>query len=287
MGCLFGQIRHPLPESTVDFGASPSSPDETNVVNQFQEKILTPSSSVISRLEGYQDAQALIAASISNPSEDTKTAAFNAVLPNVQFQSEVFDFTSTLVDSFIDLLDFVLNQMSPGVTALSVLIQCPAVVKSFAECLQIILKFDAVILTLPKLLGDLAYFRRSASRVQNSEEYDSLMQKTSEITMFFGTSNPVLSRLISSLGSHFGDDAQVVNFLSVFASLIDLYTSSLFKDAISEESQKILALNGITGATLLYDFSSANGAFNSTVPIAIGEAMNQLCVFEPQECIPE
>lgn len=285
MGGLFSKSRRKLPDEFIDFNSATASDDEERaLVESFDQNIMRPGEDILNRLANYTDAKTLIAASISHPSEETNRAAFDALLPNVQFQSESFNFTSIVVDNFLELLDYILDKIRTE-PPISVLAQHPAIVKTFAQSLHTILRFDEIILTLPNLLGDLAHFRRNASRILKSGDFDELIQKTAEITIFFGTPNPALSRLVSSLGSHFGgEDDKIIGSLNVFAALIDLFTSSLSNNGNSlDQDTQILALRGIVGATLLYDHSSANGAFNRTVPMAIEIAMSILCNFTPQQ----
>ena len=283
MGGLFGCIGgQKLPDTFIDFDHVEPTEEERQIVDDFHQAILTPSAQLISNLQNYQDAGALIAQAISRASEENVQAAWEAVLPKVHFQVEVYDFAISLTDYFTRLLDFVLNVLNGNDS--DILDKYSAITKSFDQCFDIMLKIDEVLLTLPKLLNDLAFFRRTAGRRTDSNEIESLLQKTNEMTIFFGMSNPVLSKTISTLQSHYAsDNTRVSQVLGIFGSTVDICASTLINHNLESESSKILALRCITGATLMYDFLSTTGSYTSKTPFAVVKALQQVVNFQPKQ----
>jgi hypothetical protein len=89
-----------------------------------------------------------IGASATHPTPEKNQEAFEAVYPNMQLLRDLYKFLPTISQKFIKMLDFVLDNLVDN--NFSVLGQCAAIVKSFAQCFSLILQYNEVKTSLPK-----------------------------------------------------------------------------------------------------------------------------------------
>lgn len=280
MGGIFSLSRKSLPDIYIDFeNSTPKGEGEEEIFNDFIKSVYEPSASIFSRFSNYHDGQLLAAESLTHPTPEAKEAAWEAIFPNVQLQMEVFLFAKTVTEKFENLINMMLR-LSDGKN--DVFANYPAITKCFADCFDIILKFDEIKLTLPKLLNDLAFFRRNATNHNQDGQLDELIGNSNFSTIFWAASSPMLNDVITSLQKNFktGTD-EFQKLLTLLGGVSDVCTSIGTKGNV--EKAQILCLRCIVGATLIIDHLNPPGAFTQKPFFHVKEGMEFLVNFIPQQ----
>jgi hypothetical protein len=288
MGGLFAGVKHKaLPNVYIDLDAArPQTAEEQTVYDEFLAKVGGPAADIIQKFSEYKDAQIVVAAAMTNPSENSKEDAWREVLPNVQQQMEVFTFTETLAAQFIKLIRFVLSKAGViyGKDIVDVIARLPATAKCIASVFDYILALDEIKLNIPKLVNDLAYFRRNASSYNDNGSMDDLLEKSNRTTMFWAAPNPVLSHVISDLSHDFPRTTEAGNQLVMFfGSVADVCTSIVVGHPNSNEPTMKLCLRCLVGAVLIYDHISDGGAFLTKSDFHVRAGMEFLVKYEPKQ----
>lgn len=280
MGGIFALSRKSLPDIFIDLqNAAPKSAEEEEIYNDFVSSVYEPSASIFSRFSNYHDGQGLAAEALTNPTPELKEAAWDAIYQNVLLQMEVFQFAKTVTEKFESLIRMMLK-FSDG--SCDIFANYPAITKCFADCFDIILKFDEIKLTLPKLINDLAFFRRSASAHSTDGQLDELIGNTNSSTLFWAASSPMLNDVVTSLQSKFtAGTEELTRLLSLLGGVSDVCTSIGTK--VDDEKAQILCLRCIVCATLIIDHLGPEGAFSQKSLFHVREGMEFLINFNPQQ----
>ena len=283
MGGLFSSMdKKSLPEIYVDIqNAQPSTEQEHALYNEFQSEVMDPSIDIFRRFSEYQDGQRQAAEALTNPTPENKEAAWKAIYPNIKLQMEVFDFANVVSRMLVHLVTTVIDLTHDK--TIDVFQSMPIVVKFFVECFDIILTFDEIKITLPKLLNDLAFFRRNAAN-HTDEDLDGIMEKSNGSTVFWAAPTPLLLEAIGNLKSKYQPTSEnYQKLLDLLGNVCDICTSILKNHKFEDEKPNKLCLRCIVGATLMYDHLSTTGAFIPKQKFHIREAMELLVNFEPKQ----
>lgn len=246
-------------------------------------------SDLLNRFESYQDAQNLTNEAIAHPTEASKNAAWDAVLPNVELQSQLFDFAETITNFFSETIKFLVSNITidnrqfqhNGKTGPEVFEDFPVAMNCLCEIAKISIRYDNIKLRLPKLLGDMAYFRRAVSR--NIQEFEDLFMKTSRMTIFFADASPMVSRCLNELSNEYSQSEKKANLLTLLQNAIDGLTATVSFHPFENAETNIKVLYGIAFLILLYDNFSTNGAFHAKTPIQIAQSLQAIRDFEPKQ----
>jgi hypothetical protein len=267
-----------LPDVYIDINSvSAADGQETEVVNTIRDRVITPSGELLPRFAAYEDCQALISVAISNASPENVDAAWAAVLPNVQFQAQLYDFALVVVERFQALVNYVVGQA--GGDAIGCLSRHQAAAKSFVDLYDIILKFDETIQGLPRLLGDLSFFRRNASR---HPDCDTLFTKSNEMSMFFAIPSPLLSKTLGSVSGSARSVAETGKLLDVFGAVVDVFTSAQVNHRSSSQEINLLYYRAIVGGLLCYDSLAPQGCFHAKAGIQTLSAIEAIASESPK-----
>jgi hypothetical protein len=270
-----------LPDIDIDLvNPTPADASESDVVSQISLGILDRSPSLLARYTAYQDCQQLIAVAISNPTPANIDAAWAAAIPAVRLQSEVFDFACSVVSGFQGLADYVVAQ--PG-RMLDILEQHPATTKMIGALLNTTLLIDATMMKLPRLLGDLSFFRRTASRRPDFADYDDLYQKSSEMSMFFAIPSPLLTKILGSIQGNTRNPQERTRSLEMLAALVDVYACMHLNHRSGDQELNLLCCRTIVAAVLLYDSLSSAGAFHAKSGMRAVPAVEAVATAEPRQ----
>ncbi|KAH0791850.1 protein FAM49B [Histomonas meleagridis] len=271
-----------LPEIYIDLeNAKPTTEQEESLYNEFQETIFTPSTDILERFSQYHDGQKEAATALTNPSPETKEAAWNAILPNVKLQMEVYDFAKEISNKFCHLVDVVIKLSNEKATG--GFETMPITIKCFVSCFDIILKMDEIKIKLPKLINDLAFFRRNAPSHNSDGDMDGLTEKSNMSTVFWAAPTPMLTEVINSLQSTYRDKPDgYTKLLELLGTVCDICTSILTNHHPDSEPTR-LCLRCIVGATLIYDHISPNGAFGVKPTFHVKDAMTLLVEYQPKQ----
>ena len=259
MGGLFSSLK-PLPEIYIDLqNVTPNPGRESELYEKFNSTVIEPSVELFKKFAAYKDGQKEATQAMVTPTQENKDIAWNTILPNIYVQMEIYNYFNNLTNEFARLVDVVLELLLS--TKDTFFTEYPALTKCFALCFDIILKFDTQLLMLPKLVNDLAFFRRnSATRNQNSE-FDSLIESSNQTTVFWATQMPFLNKIIQSMKQKCTSNPDIApQVYGVFGAVADVCTSTGLKS--TNEELTILCLRCLTGAILVYDALSPTGAFN-------------------------
>jgi hypothetical protein len=271
-----------LPDIFIDLAnASSSDSNENSTVSGIQSRVLSSAPDILRRYSGYQDCQQLISVAISNASPANVDAAWAAAVPNVQFQSELFDFANSLISAFQSLVTYVLS--AGAGRALQAFEEHPLVAKTFGDFFNAIVSFDETTVKLPRLLGDLSFFRRTASRRPDFQDYDELYQKSSEMSMFFAVPNPLLTKAINAVQGTARNPQEVARVIDVFGGLCDAFTSTQMHHHFSDEELNLISYRTIAGSILFYDSISASGAFHAKAGLKTVTAVEVLAGAQPKQ----
>lgn len=264
-----------LPDIFIDItNAETRDAEENSQCSDIQSSVLQGSQDILSRFAGYQDCQQLITAAISNASQENTDAAWNAVLPNVEFQAELFDFATEVVNNFANLTEFLVKKANGR--AVEVLEDHALAVKTMVDLFNAVVQFDQTMLGLSKLLGDLSFFRRSASRRADFSDYDELYGKSAEMSMFFAVSSPLLAKCISKISAVSRAPQQVAHLVDVFGGIADALTNGQINHKYENDETNQRCMRAIVCCIIVYDHVAANGAFHSKAGIATLEACQVL-----------
>lgn len=255
--------------------------EEAELASDAQTSVIDPAVDLLREFSTYTDCQQLIATAISNSSQENQAAAWDRVVPNVEFQSRLFDFARTVRTTFKGLIDFLLQKTNGK--ALQNLDQHSVAVKAICEICNIILTFDETIITLPKLLGDLSYFRRTASRRPDLGNYEELYAKSSEMSMFFAVPYPLLTKCITEMSTTVKSQQDTAKVLDLFAALSDTFTNCQLNHRYTDEERNRFCYKTMVCAILIYDAISANGAFSARAGIHTLDAVQVLAATTPKQ----
>ncbi|KAH0786516.1 protein FAM49B isoform X1 [Histomonas meleagridis] len=282
MGGLFSSSKRSLPELYVDIvNAEPKSESEKQLYDDFQNNIFVPAQDKFQRFSAYQDGQQLAAESLNHPSPESKEAAWEAIYPNIQLQMEMFKFAKSVSKKFSELLETVTNLVHDK--TIDVFVDMPIAIKCFVNCFDIILTFDEIKLRLPKLLNDLAFFRRNAPS-RNQGDLDDIIHDSNTSTIFWAAPTPMLSDVINTLQATYTPASEAhAKILDVIGCVSDVCTNILKNHRFDDEQPNKLCLRCIVGSTLIYDHLSPTGAFTSKTKFHVKEAMELLVGFEPKQ----
>ena len=193
---------------------------------------------------------------------------------------DVFNFAKTISEHFIFLIRAVMDSGN----STDVFADMPGITKCFVDCFDIILTFDEIKLTLPKLINDLAFFRRNVQNYNEDGSLDDILDMSNSTTIFWASSTPMLSEAITAIQNTFPLGSPEFNqVLTLFGSVSDVATSILKKHKFDNEKPNKLCLRCIVGAVLIIDNISPQGAFLPKSSFHIKDAMDVLVNFQPKQ----
>ncbi|KAH0793996.1 protein FAM49B [Histomonas meleagridis] len=285
MGSFLSRGVVTLPDVIIDFEVEPN-PDSPFIdsVTEFNTTILGPSKVIIEHFKQYQDAQDFISRAYREPSEESKDSAWSRVLPLIAFQSQIFNLANKLTDHFIGFLSFIVDLMGNGYSSVDALVSEPIITKQFAQCFNIMLEIDEIKMNRPKMLNDLAFFHRVATRRLDFDQYEDLYTKSFDMVLFFGNPNPCICKLISAIKNRFQYDFQkLLRSIEVIGKISDICTSMLINHPSENEETNLLYLRASVGSILLYDHLNPKGAFVNDSSLAIMQTVTVLANYQPKQ----
>jgi hypothetical protein len=248
-------------------------PQESAMIQKIRTQIFGPAQEILSRYQGYEDCHELIAEAIRSSAEESVHSAFEAVLPSVLFQKEVFDFSAEIANAFRSLTLYIVSL--PFFDLTEVLPLRPVTARTVADLFELILAFDEhTVLINSKILADLSFFRRNVNRRPNFQDYESLYAKSWDISVFFAGQSPFLAKVISTLRQD-TNEIGLKPILNVFSGLCNAFTLTV-RDGFSEEHLCTKCFRTIVGSILCYDHLNADGAFHKKSGIKTLEAVECL-----------
>jgi hypothetical protein len=284
MGGLFSTRRKNLPDIQINLESpQPGSPEEARICERFNTQVLSRSTDLLARFAAYKDAQGLVAAAITSPSEEARQAAWDCVVPKVQLQMELWQFTQILSAEFLKVIQMIIEKLGSG-SGIDIFQTIPALTKAVADAFDLILTMDEIKLGIPKLINDLAYFRRSAPSYNEDGTFDAMVEKSNETTIFWASPTPVLSAVIQAINKQFPPTSPNFQQLLLFlGSVADVGASILLHHRSEHERPNQLCLRCIVGGTLMFDQICPAGAFARPPRFHVLNAMELLVSYEPRQ----
>jgi hypothetical protein len=279
MGGLFSSLK-PLPEVFIDLqNVTPNPGREQELYEKFNSSVIEPAAEIYAKFAAYQDGQKEATQAMVSPTQENKDLAWETILPNIHLQMEVYDFVNVVTSEFVKLVDVVLELSQETKTIFFA--DYPAVTKCFTLCFDMILKFDTQLLKLPKLVNDLAFFRRNAPLHNENNELDKLIESSNQTTVFWATQMPFLNKTIQALKAKYTQQPEILpSVYGTFGAVADVSTSIGIKSTNDELT--VLCLRCMTGAILVYDALSPTGAFNKP-EFHLKEGLEFLSTYEPKQ----
>jgi len=283
MGGLFSTFGFSsLPDLNIDLGnVSPKDPQEEDILRTFRSAIAEPYVEILNKFRGYKDGQSYASLALSTPTQENKDTAWEAIMPNVLLQMEIYSFSKKISEYFVELVRVVMDIAADK--AIDIFANKPVITKCFADCFDIILRFDETCLTIPKLVNDLAFFRRNAPLRNNDGSLDDLIENSNLSTVFWAVPMPFLSNTIGQLSQSFKlSPESFEKLLVLLGSVVDVCTALGLKNIENVEKPMLLLLRCIVGATIMLDHLSPQGAY-SGARFHVKEAMELLVNYEPKQ----
>jgi len=262
-------------EIFLDFeNAQPS--DEEKELHATVAAVLNKGPVILDRLFHYDGCEEFIRKAITTPGPETEESAWNAVLPAVDQLQEFYDFSLELEASFPKLLvalckndpkDSLANQQS--------------LAKQLADVFDFVLRFDDAKMVNPAIQNDFSYYRRTLNRMKLSKKELNIKirdELANRMSLFFAYPTPMMKVLSETTVKFLASDSTVPrdNVTTALATMSNVCHDMVFKKKFEADQTNMFCLRAMTGAIILFDHLSAQGAFAKKSPINIKGSINVL-----------
>jgi len=262
-------------EIFLDFeNAQPS--DEEKELHATVAAVLNKGPVILDRLFHYDGCEEFIRKAITTPGPETEECAWNAVLPAVDQLQEFYDFSLELEASFPKLLvalckndpkDSLANQQS--------------LAKQLADVFDFVLRFDDAKMVNPAIQNDFSYYRRTLNRMKLSKKELNIKirdELANRMSLFFAYPTPMMKVLSETTVKFLASDSTVPrdNVTTALATMANVCHDMVFKKKFEADQTNMFCLRAMTGAIILFDHLSAQGAFAKKSPINIKGSINVL-----------
>lgn len=264
-----------IQEIYIDFeNAKPS--DEEKEIHGTVSAVLDKGPQVLEKLFKYDGCEEYIRKAITTPGPETEEAAWNAVLPAVDQLQEFYDFSLELESSFPKLL-IALCKNDPKDS----LPNQQALAKLLADVFDFVLRFDDAKMVNPAIQNDFSYYRRTLNRMKLSKKDLNIKirdELANRMSLFFAYPTPMMKVLSETTVKFLSSDTSVPrdNVTSALATMANVCHDMVAKKKFEADNTNMFCLRAMTGAIILYDHLSAQGAFAKKSPINIKGAITVL-----------
>ena len=283
MGGLFSTFgMNSLPNIYIDLeSVTAKDQQERDIIDSFLHNVLEPANQVLEKFSQYRDGQVQATLAMTTPTQENKEIAWNTILPNIHVQMEVYSFAKVISSEFLRLTRTVLDLMTES--SIDLLTNFPAVTRCFADCFDIFIQLDTQVIMLPKLLNDLAFFRRNSASRNVDGTLDSLIENSNLSTVFWAVPMPFLSDGINALRTAYGRSPdQLTKLLTLLGGVSDICTAIATQEGEMNDRLIVLCLRCIVGSVIMYDNLCPTGAFCGA-KFHVREAMEFVCSYEPKQ----
>jgi hypothetical protein len=277
MGKIIGALsngKEPI-EIFLDFENAQPSDEEKDIHSQVAA-CLDKGPVILERLFKYDGCEEYIRKAITTPGPETEEAAWNAVLPAVDQLQEFYDFSLELEACFPKLL-VALCKNDPKDS----LANQQALAKQLADVFDFVLRFDDAKMVNPAIQNDFSYYRRTLNRMKLSKKDLNIKirdELANRMSLFFAYPTPMMKVLSETTAKFLSSDSSVPrdNVTSALATMSNVCHDMVFKKKFEADSTNMFCLRAMTGAIILYDHLSPQGAFAKKSPIMIKGSINVL-----------
>eukprot|EP01114_Cavostelium_apophysatum_P010203 TRINITY_DN2369_c0_g1_i1.p1 TRINITY_DN2369_c0_g1~~TRINITY_DN2369_c0_g1_i1.p1 ORF type:complete len:314 (-),score=93.21 TRINITY_DN2369_c0_g1_i1:112-1053(-) len=264
-----------IQEIFLDFEhAQPS--DEEKEIHSTVAAVLDKGPAILEKLFKYDGCEEFIRKAITTPGPETEEAAWNAVLPAVDQLQEFYDFSLELEACFPKLL-VALCKNDPKDS----LANQQALAKQLADVFDFVLRFDDAKMVNPAIQNDFSYYRRTLNRMKLSKKDLNIKirdELANRMSLFFAYPTPMMKVLSETTVKFLSSDTSVPrdNVTEALATMANVCHDMVFKKKFDADNTNMFCLRAMTGAIILYDHLSAQGAFAKKSPINIKGCINVL-----------
>jgi len=250
--------------------------DEEKDLHASVAAVLNKGPLILDKLFKYDGCEEFIRKAITTPGPDTEEAAWNAVLPAVDTLQEFYDFSLELEAVFPKLL-IALCKNEPKDS----LANQQALAKQLADVFDFVLRFDDAKMVNPAIQNDFSYYRRTLNRMKLSKKDLNIKirdELANRMSLFFAYPTPMMKVLSETTVKFLSSDTTVPrdNVTNALAVMSNICQDMVFKKKFEADSTNMFCLRAMTGAIILFDHLSAQGAFVKKSPINIKGCINVL-----------
>jgi len=250
--------------------------DEEKEIHSTVAAVLDKGPVILERLFKYDGCEEYIRKAITTPGPETEESAWNAVLPAVDQLQEFYDFSIELEASFPKLL-IALCKNDPKDS----LANQQALAKQLADVFDFVLRFDDAKMVNPAIQNDFSYYRRTLNRMKLSKKDLNIKirdELANRMSLFFAYPTPMMKVLSETTVKFLSQDTSVPrdNVTSALATMANVCHDMVFKKKFEADNTNMFCLRAMTGAIILFDHLSAQGAFAKKSPINIKGSINVL-----------
>jgi len=231
---------------------------------------------ILERLLKYDGCEEFIRRAITTPGPETEDAAWNAVLPAVDQLQEFYDFSLELEACFPKLL-IALCKNDPKDS----LPNQQALAKQLADVFDFVLRFDDAKMVNPAIQNDFSYYRRTLNRMKLTKKDMNIKirdELANRMSLFFAYPTPMMKVLSETTVKFLSSDTSVPreNVTSALATMSNVCFDMVFKKKFETDNTNMFCLRAMTGAIILFDHLSAQGAFAKKSAVNIRGCINVL-----------
>jgi len=231
---------------------------------------------ILERLGKYDGCEEFIRRAITTPGSETEDAAWNAVLPAVDQLQEFYDFSLELEACFPKLL-IALCKNDPKDS----LPNQQALAKQLADVFDFVLRFDDAKMVNPAIQNDFSYYRRTLNRMKLTKKDMNIKirdELANRMSLFFAYPTPMMKVLSETTVKFLSSDTSVPreNVTSALATMSNVCFDMVFKKKFETDNTNMFCLRAMTGAIILFDHLSAQGAFAKKSAVNIRGCINVL-----------
>jgi len=231
---------------------------------------------ILERLFKYDGCEEFIRRAITTPGSETEDAAWQAVLPAVDQLQEFYDFSLELEACFPKLL-IALCKNDPKDS----LPNQQALAKQLADVFDFVLRFDDAKMVNPAIQNDFSYYRRTLNRMKLTKKDMNIKirdELANRMSLFFAYPTPMMKVLSETTVKFLSSDTSVPreNVTSALATMSNVCFDMVFKKKFETDNTNMFCLRAMTGAIILFDHLSAQGAFAKKSAVNIRGCINVL-----------
>jgi len=262
-------------------GAEPQT-DEEREIHAAVAAVLNTGPDVLDKLTNYPGCEEYIRKAITNPGPENEDSAWNAVLPAVDQLKEFYDFSLALEKCFPKLL-LALCKEQPKESLASQ----QALAKQLADVFDFVLRFDDAKMVNPAIQNDFSYYRRTLNRIKLSKNKELNLTIRDELanrmSLFFAYPTPMMNSLSETTVKFLNEDSTVPrdNVTDALATMANVCQHMVDVKTFTSDTTNLFCLRAMTGAIILYDHLSPQGAFHKKSPVNIRGCISVLKNFSP------
>jgi len=257
MGGIFGGEKDFTPSFFLDFENAQPTEDEKEVYAQVQ-LVVEKHPGIMHDMSEYNGCTELIKKAISQPTDENKTACWEALLPTCDTLKDFFLHAEELVKVFPTLLDAVCSG-DPEAT----FSKHQALTKQLASIFDFAMAFDELKMSNPAISNDFSYYRRTMSAMKMSGKDMKVTvsdEMANKMSLFYAFPTPMLNVVKNCIqASNITDKNLIVNGLSLMANVCIFLVD---KRKFANSKMLMYCLRAATGAAIIVDSLYDPGIFH-------------------------